>query len=79
MTVKPGPELVREVRSGLIRQGSSLKAWCNRAGVSHTYIHNVLMGGTNGPGAQTWRARVINDAKITGVVDEGHRLNGAAA
>lgn len=79
MTIQPGPELVREVRAGLIRQSSSLKAWCNRAGVSHTYIHNVLMGGTNGPAALTWRARVINEAKVSGVVDEGHRLNDAAA
>ena len=79
MAVLPGPGLVREVRSGLVLQGSSLKAWCVRAGVSHSYIHNVLMGGTNGPAALLWRDRVISEAKVNQGGDEGHRLSEAAA
>ncbi|WP_431565611.1 hypothetical protein [Brevundimonas sp.] len=79
MTVQPGPLLVREVRIGLIRQGSSLRAWCADNRVSQAYISNVLRGRTNGDCAKEWRSRVVSEAKVSGVVDEGHRLNEAAA
>lgn len=79
MTVKPGPELVRETRVGFIRQGSSLRAWCIDNRVSQAYISNVLYGRTNGECAQAWRDRVVSEAQISDDSSEGHRLNGAAA
>lgn len=78
-SVTPGPLLVREVRIGLIRQGSTMKEWCKSAGISRSYMYLVIKGVTNGPSAQKWRARIIDDAKISELSDPGHRLNEAAA
>jgi hypothetical protein len=78
-SVTPGPLLVREVRIGFIRQGSTMKDWCKGAGVSRSYMYQVIKGVTNGPNAQKWRDRIIDAAKINEQFESGHRLNGAAA
>lgn len=65
MTPSPGPDLLREVRIGFIRQGSSLRAWSAENSVSASYLIQVLRGRTNGPCAQEWRKRLISDAGIS--------------
>jgi len=79
MSIKPGPDLLREVRVGFIRKGSSLRAWSLANQVQQSYMIQVLRGRTNGPCALAWRERVISDAGITAISDTGHRKNAKAA
>lgn len=79
MLIQPGPELLREVRVGFIRKGSSLRAWSLENQVHQGYLIQVLRGRTNGPCAQAWRERLITESGITANEGRGHRQNVAAA
>lgn len=79
MNISPGPDLLREVRIGFIRKGSSLRAWSLDNRVNQGYLIQVLRGRTNGPCAQEWRARLVSDSGITANAETGHRKNSRAA
>jgi hypothetical protein len=74
-TIIPGPDLLLEVRIGFIRNGTSLRAWADRNSVAASYLIQVLRGRTNGPCAQEWRARLIDEAGITAKAAPAQRLN----
>lgn len=56
----PSPELLREVRGQLIRQGTSLTKWCSEQGISRQWATAALVGYRRGPAASTLVVRIIS-------------------
>lgn len=65
---EPGLSLIREVRIGFIRQGTTLAKWCEENGVKRSNARTSLVGLWNGPKGQALRARIIVAAKLDGQV-----------
>ena len=57
------PNLVQQVRTGFILQGTTFKAWCRTNRIDPGYAYHVAAGRTNGPKAQQLRQRIANAAK----------------
>lgn len=53
-------DLVRLVRVGFIKNGTTLSAWCKDQGLAHSYVYKVLKAETNGPAAKTLRDRLVH-------------------
>ena len=48
---QPGDTLLREVRAGFVRQGTSLYAWANSVGRNESNVRSALLGNWTGPTA----------------------------
>lgn len=48
----PGPALLKEVRAGFTLQGTSLRAFCNREGLTYQNVYAALRGDWQGPKAR---------------------------
>lgn len=55
----PGERLYLDVRSGFVRQKTTMTAWCKRNGVSQPGARLALLGAWNGPKAKKLRAALI--------------------
>lgn len=55
---RPGPELLRQVRAGLILRGSNLSGWCEANNVSRQWVTDCLLGRRSGPAAAAVISRV---------------------
>lgn len=60
----PGPELVKAVRIGFIRQGTTLNAWCEARQINRGNATIALLGGWRG---KKGKAIVRRIAKAAGV------------
>lgn len=63
-TLSPGPNLVKAVRIGFIRQGTTLNAWCAGRNLNRGNVTIALLGGWRGPKGRAVARRV---AKAAGV------------
>lgn len=64
MQIKPGPDLLLEVRVGLMRKGTTLGAWCRRNGVLRANARLALLGGWNGQKGTALRDQLIAAAGL---------------
>lgn len=48
-----------KVKAAFILQGTTLKAWCRRAGIDASYAHKVLAGQNTGPKAKALKTRIV--------------------
>lgn len=55
----PGPELVREVRIGFIRQGLTFTGWCRENKIKYQHARLALLGGWNGRKGTAVRQQLI--------------------
>ena len=62
--VAPGEVLLKQVRGGLIAQGTSLSRWSRDRGVSRQYSALVLTGRRNGRKAKTLRSELMAAAGL---------------
>lgn len=60
----PGPELLKAVRIGFIRQGTTMNAWCGARRINRGNATIALLGGWRGPKGRAIARRV---AKAAGV------------
>jgi len=63
-TFEPGPDLVKAVRIGFIRQGTTMNAWCEARRINRGNATIALLGGWRGPKGRAVARRV---AKAAGV------------
>lgn len=63
-TIEPGMALLREVRIGFIRQGTTLARWCDENGIKRTNARTTLVGLWNGPKGKAVRSKILRAAKI---------------
>ena len=54
-----GEDLLLQVRLGLLRQGSSLNAWCAARKLPRSTAHRALTGERKGPASEAIRAQLI--------------------
>lgn len=59
----PSPELLRDVRGQLIRQGTSLTKWCMERGISRQWATAALVGYRRGPAASALVAKLVRAAR----------------
>lgn len=57
-------ERYRHVRGGLIRNGTSLNAWCRARGLRHQNARAALLGLWTGPKAEKLVAEVMQAAGV---------------
>lgn len=59
---KHSSELVRQVRAGFVRQGTSLTAFCRRHAMDPANVRKALQGDWDGPKGRQVRKLVIRAA-----------------
>lgn len=64
ITPEPSKALVRDVRAGFIRQGSTFTAWCRENGLRPGNARQALLGSWDGPKGQALRRRIVRAAAI---------------
>lgn len=58
----PGHDLLLQVRSGFVSQGTSYSAWCRANGILRSSATQALTGAWNGPKARALRDKIIKAA-----------------
>jgi hypothetical protein len=60
----PGQELLRTVRAGFVKQGSSLGTWCRTNDLHLSNARQALLGSWDGPAGRALRNRIIKAAGV---------------
>lgn len=62
--LKPGLNLLLEVKAGFVRQNSSMSRWAKDNGTHVSNVRNALLGSWDGPRGRAMRSRVVKAARI---------------
>jgi len=60
----PSKDLMREVRIGFIRQGTTFTDWCRRHDLHVPAARSAVIGTWDGPKGRAMRARIVRAARI---------------
>lgn len=64
VTLAPSKELMRDVRIGFIKQGTTFTNWCNRHDIHGPSARAAVIGSWDGPKGRALRARVVRAAGV---------------
>lgn len=63
-TLAPSKDLMRDVRIGFIKQGTTFTDWCRRHSIHGPSARAAVIGSWDGPKGRAMRARVVRASGV---------------